>query len=109
MIFYRIVRTVPPTRADFLSYQELGKRPLRSDPETRRLWAGISVNESKAQAQRRALDLPHLGAYISAIDIAEDGTIQYQRTGRGHGHYTVWGEADRLLPSVIETEPAAGW
>src|SRR5436190_12539075 len=63
-IFYRIVRGNPPTLDDFISNAAKG-RPLRdSDPEARRLWDGISVQATEAQARRRVRQCPALGRYM---------------------------------------------
>ena len=104
-IFYRIVRSDPPTLDDFRSYEELGIRTGSDDPETR-LRRGISVNATEAQARRRARGLPVLGSYIAALAIAEDGPVRYERTTRSPGHYTLWGPPAALLASVVRVVPA---
>jgi hypothetical protein len=41
--FYRIVKTDPPTEADFLSHRARGIPLQRDTPELRRSWEGVSV------------------------------------------------------------------
>lgn len=101
-VFYRVVRTDPPTRRDFLSQQALGL-PLQN-PDDRELWEGISVQATEQQARKRAR-LPGFGRYIAEIVIAEGGSIAWRRTGRQPGHHTLWGDPDDLLACVVRTVP----
>jgi hypothetical protein len=64
------------------------------------MWEGISVNNTETQARNKGRDLPWLGRYIAVLEIPEGGAITYQRTGRGRGHYTLWGEPGDLLRCV---------
>jgi hypothetical protein len=101
--FYRIVRHSPPERIDFLSYQQLGLKLRFDNPMARRYASGISVYESEADARARALLSPHLGQFLAVLDVPEDGTIQYERTGRQTGHWTLWGNPDALRNAVVST------
>jgi hypothetical protein len=56
-LFCRIVRTDPPTEADFLPYEALGGAPP-DDPYLRRLWQGLSVYDTETRARNRALRQP---------------------------------------------------
>lgn len=101
---FRIVRSDPPTLADFLSNVELG-RSLPRDPEAARLWSGISVNETERQARRRARGVPALGHYLAELRLDEGPYVLVERTTRSRGHDTVWGEPVLLLKSVVRVLP----
>jgi hypothetical protein len=106
VILYRIVRTNPPTLADFTSNEAAGKPRPSNDPEAIRLWNGISAFATETQARNKALDFPFLGRYISVLDIEEGGSVPYQRTGlRSPGHHTLWGEPSAILARVVATFP----
>ena len=98
--FYRVVRTDPPTRQDFLSHEALGIQ-LRN-PDDHELWRGLSVQATEQQARQRAR-LPGFGRFIAEVSIPVDGDIRWQRTGRQPGHHTLWGSPDELVASVTRT------
>jgi hypothetical protein len=103
--FYRVVRQNPPALDDFTSNAAKG-RPLRyPSPETARLWSGISVNATEAQARRRVRQYPMLGTHIARLAIRADSHIQIERTTRIPGHYTLWGDPAELLSCVTEVVP----
>ena len=97
---HRIVLTAPPTVTDFLSDKERG-RPQPTEQELLRLWDGLSMYATEAQARRKARGVPALGAFIATVDIPEDGSVRYERTLKSSGHHTVWGDAARLLERVV--------
>ena len=101
---FRIVRSDPPTLADFVSNVELG-RPLPRDPEAARLWSGISVNETENQARRRARGVPVLGNYLAELHLDEESFVRIERTTRSRGHHTVWADPVLLLRSVVRVLP----
>ena len=103
--FYRLIPAEQPTERDFLSDKDLGEPAPRDDPELLRMWEGISVNNTEAQARNKGRDLPWLGRYIAVLDIPEGGPITYQRTGRSRGHHTLWGEPSELLRCVVRVTP----
>jgi hypothetical protein len=103
--FYRLIPTERPTVDDFRSDKDLGEPPPRGDPELVRMWQGISVNNTETQARNKGRDLPWLGGYIAVLEIPAGGTITYRRTGRGRGHYTVWGDPNDLLRCVVRVVP----
>jgi hypothetical protein len=98
--FFRIVRSDPPTRDDFLSNEAKGKRARGNDPEVLRLWSGISVYDSPRRARATARIFPYLGISIAELSVPDDGSIVWERTTAGPGHYTLWGDPDRLLSCV---------
>jgi hypothetical protein len=79
--------------------------PRRDDPEVARLWDGISVFATEAQARRRARSAPWLGSPIAELVIIEALPIRFDRTTRSAGHFTVWGEPDDLLQCVRRVVP----
>ena len=92
----------PPTRFDFTSHAERGKRARDDSPETLRLWAGISVYDTRRRARKTALMFPSLGPFIAELLIPMNGPIVWERTTRSFGHYTLWGEPDVLLACVTD-------
>jgi hypothetical protein len=98
--FYRIVRTDPPTEADFLSFHALG-RPLRNPtPETRRMWEGVSVQSTQESARSLTALSPRLGQFIAVMDVAPGGPIRFEQTTRVVTHYTLWGTPAAMLATV---------
>lgn len=98
--FWRIVRTNPPTRQDFLSHVDLG-RPLRQlDDESQRQAEGISVFATEAQARRKARRVPALGRWLAELRITADAPVTAERTRGGAGHHTLWGDPDTLFDCV---------
>ena len=51
-----------------------------------------------------ARQFPVLGGFIARIEFADDFPLRAERT-LGPGHYTIWGEVDRLRASVVATVP----
>ena len=100
--FYRVVRTDPPTREDFLSHEALGIPPR--NPDDVELWRGVSVQSTEQQARQRAR-LPGFGRFIAELVIADDSGIIWRRTGRQAGHHTLWGDPDAMLACVVRTIP----
>jgi hypothetical protein len=101
---YRTVKSNPPTRDDFLSYERLGK-PMPKSQEQIRRWRGVSTFETPDQARRIALANPSQGGFIAEVAIPTDGRITYERTGKNAGHYTIWGDADEIVQCVISVVP----
>lgn len=83
--YFRIVVTDPPTLADFVSQAAAGKQPKRDDPETFRLWSGISVYETRRRADERARDLPWLGTFIAEMRVPSRGSVSVERTTNSRG------------------------
>jgi hypothetical protein len=100
-VVYRIVHTEPPTEADFLSRKALGN----SAPRDVRLWDGISVYDRVEAAQRQADRFPHLGRFIAALRLPEDGSIRVEKTLSNRNHYTLWGDAVSMLARVENVVP----
>jgi hypothetical protein len=96
----------PPTAWDFMSGAARGFAPPKNDPDTLLLWAGVSVYDQRLYARYRAVERPRLGRFIAEIHIPGDAPVRIERTGRSHGHYTVWGEPEILLGYVTDVRPA---
>ena len=105
--FFRIVLTDPPTGWDFMSNEARGFRPPSRDPETVRLWAGISVYDQRRYARKVAQRAPRLGAFLAELRIPETGAIDFERTTKSHGHYTLWGDPARMLTCVVDVKPVS--
>ena len=103
--FFRIVLTNPPTAWDFMSGAARGFAPPGDDPNTLRLWEGISFFDQRRYARYRATERPQLGRFIAELQIPVDAPIRIERTGRSHGHYTAWGDPGTLLDYVTEVRP----
>ncbi len=104
--FFRIVWTNPPMLEDFLSNAAKNIPVPRRDSEVERLWSGISVYRSSAQATRKGRGFPWLGnAYIAEVRLPVDGTIHVERTTASRGHFTRWGSANTMLASVVRVYP----
>lgn len=92
--FYRLVESNPPSARDFTSKAALGVPPPRDDAGTRRLWSGISMYSTAAQAKRTARRRPRLGGFVATVTMPTDGSMIWERTLSTDGHHTVWGEPD---------------
>ena len=105
--FYRVVRSNPPTEADFLSDRERG-RPEPADVRLLRLMDGLSVFDSEDRARGKAVRYPSLGSFIAALDIpAGDDRFRFERTTTSRGHYTLWGDPatlQRLVTLVVPVD-----
>jgi hypothetical protein len=66
--FYRITRTNPPMLSDFLTNVAKNRRPQRDDPETLRLWDGISVSTPRRTHVGRHTAFPRSGASSSRYE-----------------------------------------
>jgi hypothetical protein len=105
-IVYHIVDADPPTADDFLSNAAKGRSPRRPlAPEEQELWRGISAYESWALARRKAGRSPWLGAYVAELRIPPGSGIQIRRTTSSRGHWTLWGDPNKLLACVVSVTP----
>ena len=105
LVFYRTVRTAPPTLDDFTSLMAKGILVKTADPAALRLHSGISVNATEQQARNRAHDMPWLGAFIARLEVPEGSMIRSERTLRTRGHHTLWGPPAELLGCVVDVFP----
>lgn len=98
MRLYRLIYTSTPTRANFVSNAERGKQ-LRpgTPPETARLWDGLSMYETLAQALETAARFPTVWRAVAEMEIPTDGTFRVERTTVAAGHWTVWGEPNAVM------------
>src|SRR4051812_5033358 len=69
---WRIVRSSPPTTRDFTSHEALGHRPRNRDPETLRLWSGLSMSATERLARRTARSFPELGSFVAEVAMSDD-------------------------------------
>jgi hypothetical protein len=103
-LFYRVVKSDPPTLEDFLSSEARG-HPPPDDRSRRAVWDGISVFSTEAQARRKARVSPALGGYVAALYVVDGGPVRYKRTLGGDGHHTLWGTPSTLLGLVVSVAP----
>lgn len=93
---FRIVKRCPPTLADFLSYEVLGRTYNRHDFLR---GTGIATYSTVERAWAIARRFGH-GTAIATLDLDCDG-IAWARTGRG-GHVTVWAAPELLIARVVQ-------
>lgn len=104
-IFYRVVKTNPPTERDFLSYKALG-RPLSADtPELRRSWEGVSVRSTFASTQNLVRRFPRTGSFVAQLSIEDGSAVRVEKTGNDPTHYDLYGEPRDMLAAVIAVRP----
>jgi hypothetical protein len=105
--FFHLIATETATHPDFLSYVALGHPLMDDSDETRRLAEGISVNATLQQARARARTVPSLRRhrFAAELSIPDGAPVQFERTGRARGHYTLWGDPEILLGYVVATVP----
>lgn len=98
MRLFQLLRGDEPAREDFLSHAARGVR-LRpgTPPETARLWDGLSMYETLAQALETAARFPTVWRAVAEMEIPTDGTFRVERTTAAAGHWTVWGEPDAAM------------
>ncbi len=86
-IFYRIVKSDRPSRADFLSHMLKGLKPRNPTPKSLHEYDGVSVLDTAEHAGAWAERLPHLGEYIAELHIPDDASIVFEGpNARGHGN-----------------------
>ena len=106
--FYRVVKTDPPTLTDFTSNAARG-RPVRgNDPETRRLWDGLSVYATEAQARAKARQLPALGRYVARLELPAGAPVRVERTVPAAGATTPSGATPAVLLRCVVAVVAVG-
>jgi hypothetical protein len=103
--FYRVVKTNPSTRSDWVSNAERGMVPPDDRPETLRVWSGVSVYATAAQARRMARRYRGHGTFIATVEIKEGSPIRVERTLARPGHHTLWASPEELLAAVVAVEP----
>jgi hypothetical protein len=105
LTFYRVTRSNPPTLRDFLSNVAKRRRPPDDNPETLRMWGGLSVYDTVRHARAQAQRVPAIGSFIATMQIPAEGSIHYEQTTRERHHFTLWGDADHLIACVVSVVP----
>jgi hypothetical protein len=100
-VFYRVVKSNPPTERDFLSVKALGRRLRHDTPQNRRIWDGVSVTATEDAARFLVEQYPQMGRYIATLEVPEHGPIRYEQTTNDPDHYTLWASAAVLLDRVV--------
>lgn len=94
---YRVAKMFPPGDREYLSPQQLGRKP-RPDlsEEVRRSWDAISCWDSEEGARKIGLQFPNAGSLIVRYDIpVESQNLQWEQTIEP-GHYDLRGDMDEL-------------
>ena len=99
MRVYRVVRSNPPTEADFRSPVDAGKLPPKNRPS--RTWKAVSsfIEFDKAVDKAAAYDL---GDFIAALEIPDTVQATVSDTGHVDLEDTTPGE---LLGYVVQVSP----
>jgi len=78
-VFYRVVRTNPPSLVDFMSNEALGRRPRRAMSERDRdRWRGVSHFDSPQLASFTARASPWLGPFVATVVLRPWASIRWQ-------------------------------
>jgi hypothetical protein len=101
---YRIVKSNPPTTADFLARMMLGFLPRRIEMERPEVWSGLSMYDTPEQARATANDFPALGTYVATVSIDTRNRRIVAHQTLKPGHYTVWGAPEVILAAVDTVE-----
>jgi hypothetical protein len=94
---YRIVERCPPTIADFLSYERLGRSYA---PRKQFQATGVSMYTTFADANTTAVRFG-IGSAVAAVELTEH--VMWTPSSHG-GHITVWAPASMLLRQVLQCE-----
>jgi hypothetical protein len=90
-----------------MSHETLGIPPRRPlSPRERDRWRGVSHQDSRESAVRKAADSPWLGEYVAEVQVPIGATVRVEQTGRDPSHYTIWAEPSDLLSWVVSVTPA---
>lgn len=100
--YFRLVKTNPPTRHDFLSYEALGIPVPNPTPENLRKAKGVSVDLVRGQSAHKARKLARLQGmrYIAELVVPDESSITVEGQGSSSGHRTLYGDPDELLACV---------
>jgi hypothetical protein len=104
-VLYRIVRTNPPSRVDFMSHEALGKVPRDPTPELLEMWRGVSAYDDIEVARGLARRRPGIGPFIAVLSIEEGAPIVIKRSGRRRGHHDLYGAPAEMQRRVVRVEP----
>jgi hypothetical protein len=98
-LFYRIVRTDPPSLDDFKSARELGK-PLGNVRYVREWSNSISVYDDYDHAvERAAANRFLLGDRIATLEIPDD-RFEIAQTTRDRRHFSIYASAENIIRFV---------
>ncbi len=104
-LFYCLVTSRTPDRAEFRSYYELGRVPANATPRQIDLSKGVSMFETAAQARALAKEMRRRYDYIAVVAIP--GGVRAERQGKRAGHYNVHASPDALAGWVVDVMPVA--
>jgi hypothetical protein len=112
-VFFRIVKGERPSHEDFMSSLQLCRRPRRAEIEDPLEWAGLSVFDTRAQAEfiARLYRDRGMGQFVAELRIPDASPAVVKvivLKTRGPGHYLLLGCAETFLPLVVDTRPVGG-
>jgi hypothetical protein len=106
--FYRFVETDPPTARDFASNFLLGRPRRPQAGETEDEWRGLSVFDSPDAARAMLRRVPRFRRRLLAqLELPDDAPVRIAKTF-GPGHYTLWGDPQRLRDAVVAVTRVEG-
>ncbi len=111
--FYRWVKSDLATEEDFRPQGAMGRRMRfpSTDPEVIRAWnEGLSVWISREAATEKAKAIKFLaGSYVVAITLEDGHEFEVVGpTGKDRDHYTIYGDARKLLALASEPRKMTG-
>ena len=110
---FRIVRRDPATLDDFVSSMQHCRRPRMAEIADPLEWAGLSVFDTRAQAEfiARLYRDRGIGQFVTALRIPDASPAVVKvivLKTRGPGHYVLLGCAETFLPLIVDTRPVGG-
>jgi hypothetical protein len=85
-VVFRVAKTNPPSREDFKSHEELGKKSNGSQC----LRVGLSVFQTFDDAEHLTQLIPKLGRYVLRGQLQPSNGVVKQTPGRQHPTHTTW-------------------
>jgi hypothetical protein len=106
---YRLVRSDPPTVADFASNCESGRRRRPERGESIEDWTGISTFDSldALQALVRRAQFGPRSRWAARLELPMNTAIEWKKT-HGAGHWTIWGSSQAIHAAVVSVVSIAG-
>lgn len=98
--FLRLIRGQRATRQDFTSRFDRGLPRRPEIGETEDDWRGISVQDS-IEGVRRLVRRSRFGSNCAVMHIPDGSPILARKT-HGPGHWTLWGDPQVMLDTVVE-------
>ena len=99
-VFWRVVKSNPPTIDDFLSYKRLG-RPFRGNPARIREWDALSVfDELDIAVEFLRHGGSRHGAFLARLVVPDELDLAIEQTGANKNHYSIFESAETVFQWV---------